>query len=142
MTPWTRVSEMRGTQRAYRAPLRMMLFVGATASSLEKTTATWSRATRSSMLRLTATSAPGPAWILLARTLDLHVMFGCMIESSIACTAAAQLGPLADHMDIDGPLLIKDDPYRGVEYSRGAVRLPGGPGLGVEKRVKGAAALR
>lgn len=82
---------------------------------------------------------PAIRMVHLARTLDLRVMFGCMIESSIACTAAAQLGPLADHMDIDGPLLITDDPYRGVEYSRGAVRLPGGPGLGVEKRVKGAA---
>jgi len=76
---------------------------------------------------------PAIRMVHLARTLGLRVMFGCMIESSIACTAAAQLGPLADHMDIDGPLLIANDPYRGLEYSKGAVRLPAGPGLGVER---------
>ena len=76
---------------------------------------------------------PAIRMVHLARTLGLRVMFGCMIESSIACTAAAQLGPLADHMDIDGPLLIANDPYRGLEYSKAAVRLPAGPGLGVDR---------
>jgi len=76
---------------------------------------------------------PAIRMVHIARTLGLRVMFGCMIESSIGCTAAAQLGPLADHMDIDGPLLIANDPYQGLEYLKGEVRLPSGPGLGVER---------
>jgi hypothetical protein len=40
-------------------------------------------------------------------------------------------GPLIDYLDIDGPLLITNDPYRGVEYDKGRLRLPGLPGLGV-----------
>jgi L-alanine-DL-glutamate epimerase-like enolase superfamily enzyme len=77
---------------------------------------------------------PALRMIHLARTLGLKVMIGCMIESSVACTAAAQIGPLVDYLDIDGPLLIRNDPYRGVEYSNGSLRLPDGPGLGVKRR--------
>jgi len=77
---------------------------------------------------------PALRMIHLARTFGMKIMIGCMIESSVACTAAAQIGPLVDHLDIDGPLLITNDPYRGVEYLGGRLKLPPGPGLGVEKR--------
>jgi L-alanine-DL-glutamate epimerase-like enolase superfamily enzyme len=77
---------------------------------------------------------PALRMIHLARALGLKVMIGCMIESSVACTAAAQIGPLVDYLDIDGPLLIRNDPYRGVSYSNGSLRLPDGPGLGVTRR--------
>lgn len=77
---------------------------------------------------------PALRMVSLARTLGLKVMFGCMIESSICITAAAQIGALADYLDLDGPLLITNDPYRGVEYSGGRIRLPTGPGLGVSIR--------
>ncbi len=78
--------------------------------------------------------APALRMIRLARAQGMKVMIGCMIESSVACTAAAQIAPLVDYLDIDGPLLITNDPYRGVEYDRGQLRLPAGPGLGVTKR--------
>ena len=59
----------------------------------------------------------------LARTLGLQVMFGCMIETSILISAAAQLGPLADYLDLDGNVLIEDDPYAGVENEAGRLVL-------------------
>ncbi len=77
---------------------------------------------------------PALRMIHLARTFGMKVMIGCMIESSVCCTAAAQIGPLTDYLDIDGPLLITCDPYRGVEYNDGTLRLPEGAGLGVTRR--------
>lgn len=77
---------------------------------------------------------PALRMIELARTLGLRIMIGCMIESSLACTAAAQIGALVDHLDIDGCLLIGNDPFEGARYSGGDVRLPEGPGLGVSYR--------
>jgi len=67
-----------------------------------------------------------------ARSAGLKVMLGCMIESSVAITAAAQLSPLADYADLDGNLLVSNDPARGVAVNRGRLVLPEGPGLGVE----------
>lgn len=69
--------------------------------------------------------------IQLARAYGMCVMIGCMIESSIAVTAAAHLTPLADHADLDGNLLISNDPYRGVQMEHGRLQLPDAPGLGV-----------
>jgi len=69
--------------------------------------------------------------IELARTLDMAVMLGCMIESSVAVTAAAHLAPLAQYVDLDGPLLIQNDPMRGVLYDGAKLRLPTGAGLGL-----------
>ncbi len=73
------------------------------------------------------------AWrmIHMARALGMKVMLGCMIESSVAVTAAAHLSPLADWADLDGNLLIANDPYRGVRVERGRLILPEGPGLGL-----------
>ena len=70
--------------------------------------------------------------ITLARTLDLQVMLGCMIESSVALTAAAHLAPLVDYADLDGYLLLAHDPFRGVTMDRGRIQLPTTPGLGCE----------
>jgi L-alanine-DL-glutamate epimerase-like enolase superfamily enzyme len=69
--------------------------------------------------------------ITLARSLDMQVMLGCMIESSVAMTAAAQLGPLADWLDLDGPMHLKSDPFTGLTFHKGVITLPKGAGLGV-----------
>jgi len=68
----------------------------------------------------------------VARSLKMQVMIGCMIETSIGITAAAHLAPLVDHADLDGNLLVADDPFRGVMVRDGRLVLPEGPGLGVE----------
>ncbi|MBM3757852.1 MAG: dipeptide epimerase [Acidobacteria bacterium] len=70
----------------------------------------------------------------LARTYKLKVMMGCMVSSSLAITAAAQLSPLLDYSDLDGNLLIKNDPYDGVKVVNGRLVLPTRPGVGVVAR--------
>ena len=77
---------------------------------------------------------PALQMIHLARGHNLRVMMGCMIESSISITAAAHLSPLLDYADLDGHLLVADDPYRGVAVENGVLVLPNGPGLGVTER--------
>jgi L-alanine-DL-glutamate epimerase-like enolase superfamily enzyme len=72
--------------------------------------------------------------IHVARAHNLRVMIGCMIESSLAITAAAHLTPLVDYADLDGHLLIDNDPYVGVTVEKGKLVLPDGPGLGVKTR--------
>ena len=69
--------------------------------------------------------------IHIARVYGLLVMIGCMIESSIGITAAAHLTPLVDYADLDGNLLIKNDPYIGVTLQNGKLILPNSPGIGV-----------
>jgi len=71
-----------------------------------------------------------------ARALKMKVMLGCMVESSILATAAAQLTPLADFADLDGPLLVSDDPFEGVRYDGGRLLLPNSPGLGVKEKTR------
>ncbi len=75
---------------------------------------------------------PALQMIHLARAHHLSVMMGCMIESSIAITAAAHLSPLLDYADLDGNLLIDHDPYRGVTVRDGKLCLPSAPGLGLQ----------
>jgi L-Ala-D/L-Glu epimerase len=68
-----------------------------------------------------------------ARALDLAVMLGCMVESSLGIAAAAQMASLCDHVDLDGNLLLADDPWTGVDFVDG-VQLPSEqPGLGVHE---------
>lgn len=69
-----------------------------------------------------------------ARTHGLQVMIGCMIESSLGITAAAHLTPLVDYADLDGHLLIANDPYAGVTLEAGKLILPDRPGIGVVPR--------
>jgi L-alanine-DL-glutamate epimerase-like enolase superfamily enzyme len=58
-----------------------------------------------------------------ARAHGLEVMLGCMVESNASIAAGAQLGPLLDYADLDGSLLLADDPYEGVDLSEGEIRL-------------------
>ena len=76
------------------------------------------------------------AWQMarLARSLGLKVMLGCMTETSCAISAAAQLSPIADYADLDGNLLISNDPFKGVQVEGGKLVLPSAPGIGVVKR--------
>lgn len=71
--------------------------------------------------------------IHLARAHGLLVMLGCMIESSLGITAAAHLTPLVDYADLDGNLLIANDPYTGVTLDKGKLILPKRPGIGVQQ---------
>ena len=59
-----------------------------------------------------------------------------MVESSIGVTAAAHLSPLVDFADLDGNLLISNDPYNGVGVENGKLILPDGNGLGVSLKGK------
>ncbi|RPI24349.1 MAG: dipeptide epimerase [Acidobacteria bacterium] len=70
--------------------------------------------------------------IKMARALGMKIMLGCMIESSVAIAAAAQISPLVDYADLDGNLLISNDPFKGSTVEKGKIVLPSGPGLGVE----------
>jgi L-Ala-D/L-Glu epimerase / N-acetyl-D-glutamate racemase len=72
--------------------------------------------------------------IAIARAHHMMVMVGCMIESSIAITAAAHLTPLVDIVDLDGAALLASDPFTGATIAGGQVRLPTGPGLGLSRR--------
>ncbi len=66
-----------------------------------------------------------------ARALGLGVMLGCMVESGLGIAAGCVVAPLCDHVDLDGNLLIADDPCPGVAFSDG-VQIPSDrPGLGV-----------
>ncbi len=68
-----------------------------------------------------------------ARELEMKILIGCMSESSCGVTAAAHLSPLADWADLDGPYLIKNDPFEGVKIKDGKIWLPDEPGMGVKK---------
>ena len=73
--------------------------------------------------------------IALARGLGLKIMLGGRIESSLGVTAAAHLAPWADSLDLDGMLLIKNDPFDGVQCNNeGNLTMPQRPGLGVLMR--------
>jgi len=72
--------------------------------------------------------------IATARAHDMSVMCGCMVESSLGITAAAQLAPLLDYADLDGAELVENDPYVGATIEGGVISLPAGAGLGVELR--------
>jgi L-alanine-DL-glutamate epimerase-like enolase superfamily enzyme len=68
-----------------------------------------------------------------ARALGLGVMLGCMVESGLGIAAGAAVASLMDHVDLDGNLLLADDPWPGVEFADG-VQLPAArPGLGVSR---------
>jgi L-alanine-DL-glutamate epimerase-like enolase superfamily enzyme len=73
--------------------------------------------------------------IVLARALGMQVMIGCMVETSVGVTAAAQLAPLADYADLDGNLLLVRDPYVGATLDEGRLVLPDEPGLGIRQRL-------
>jgi len=70
--------------------------------------------------------------IQIARALGLKTMLGCMVSSSVSVTAAAHLSPLVDYADLDGNLLIANDPFAGVQVKNGKLLLPDRPGLGLK----------
>lgn len=69
-----------------------------------------------------------------AQACNLKIMMGCMIESSIAISAAAQLSPLIDFADLDGHVLTTNDPFEGILIEDGNVILRDRPGIGVMRR--------
>jgi L-alanine-DL-glutamate epimerase-like enolase superfamily enzyme len=73
--------------------------------------------------------------ILQARKQDLKILIGCMSETSCAVSAAGQLSPLADWADLDGPLLIRNDLFTGLDYAEGKLLLGDKPGLGLIKKL-------
>jgi L-alanine-DL-glutamate epimerase-like enolase superfamily enzyme len=75
------------------------------------------------------------AWKMLnyARAEGMKVMVGCMTETSCAVSAAAQLSPAVDFADLDGNLLITNDPFKGVEVVKGKITLSELPGIGLLK---------
>ncbi len=85
-------------------------------------------------IKLTKCSGITPArrMITHARQLGMKVMIGCMNESSIGTAAVAQLLPLLDHVDMDGPLLLAEDIAEGVTFDYGKVCYTNAPGLGLK----------
>lgn len=77
---------------------------------------------------------PALALIDEATKSGLKTMLGCMLETSIAITAAAHISPLVDYADLDGNLLISNDPFTGVTVMNSKMVLSARPGLGVEPR--------
>lgn len=73
------------------------------------------------------------AWKMLnyARAEGMKVMIGCMTETSCAVSAAAQLSPAVDFADLDGNLLITNDPFKGIEVVGGRIILSDLPGIGL-----------
>jgi L-alanine-DL-glutamate epimerase-like enolase superfamily enzyme len=67
----------------------------------------------------------------VARALGLGCMLGCMVESGLGISAAAQIASLFDHVDLDGNLLLAHDPWPGVPFVDGVQLPPEEPGLGV-----------
>jgi L-Ala-D/L-Glu epimerase len=70
--------------------------------------------------------------IWMARSLGMKIMLGCMVESSCAIAAGAHISPLVDYADLDGNLLIANDPFKSVAVEKGRLVLSDKPGLGLE----------
>jgi L-alanine-DL-glutamate epimerase-like enolase superfamily enzyme len=73
---------------------------------------------------------PARRMIAQAKTLGLKVMVGCMTESSVGISAIAHLLPLLDYVDMDGALLLSNDPATGVHIEQGKVFFADLPGTG------------
>jgi len=85
-------------------------------------------------IKLTKCSGITPArrMITKARELDMKIMIGCMNESSVGTAAIAQLAPLVDYIDMDGPLLLAEDTAEGVGFDFGKIIYNNAPGLGIK----------
>ncbi len=84
-------------------------------------------------IKLTKCSGITPARRMIAQAKDLNLktMVGCMNESSVGTAAIAQLAPMLDYVDMDGPLLLSEDIATGVTFDLGKLQYPVGPGLGI-----------
>lgn len=69
--------------------------------------------------------------IHLARAFEMHVMLGCFVASSLAVAPALAIASQVDFVDLDAGLLLAWDPFDGIEYADGRIRLTDAPGLGV-----------
>ncbi|HLK30737.1 MAG TPA: dipeptide epimerase [Puia sp.] len=87
-------------------------------------------------IKLTKCSGITPALRMIqkARDLNLKVMIGCMNESTVGSAAIANMLPLIDFVDMDGPLLLEEDVATGIGYEFGKVTLSGKSGLGIEMK--------
>lgn len=85
-------------------------------------------------IKLTKCSGITPArrMISKAKELGMQVMVGCMNESSVGTAAIAQLAPMLDHVDMDGPLLLAEDIAEGVKFDFGKILYNNLPGLGID----------
>jgi L-alanine-DL-glutamate epimerase-like enolase superfamily enzyme len=72
-----------------------------------------------------------------ARSLEMQVMAGCMIETSLGISAIAQISPLLDTADFDGAALLSSDPFRGTTIAGGTIKLTDAPGLGATPAASG-----
>jgi len=75
----------------------------------------------------------GMCMVHTARAVEMQIMLGCMVESSLPISAAAQLAPQTDYIDLDGNLLLKHDPFSGLDQDGGRFRLSSLPGIGVNR---------
>jgi L-Ala-D/L-Glu epimerase len=84
-------------------------------------------------IKLTKCSGITPALRMIqsARSLGMKVMVGCMNESAVGTAAIAQLAPLLDYVDMDGPLLLAEDTAEGVRFDAGRILYTDAPGLGL-----------
>lgn len=88
----------------------------------------------------TAGVTGGATALKAARKAGLQTMVGCMIETSVLISAAAHLAELCDYLDVDGNLLVTDDPYQGVSAEKGMLSFANAPekfGLCVSARRNG-----
>lgn len=69
-----------------------------------------------------------------ARSAGMKVMLGCMVETSVGISSALNLAPLVDFIDLDGHLLLADDPFEGIGGAKGVLTLNDRPGLGIVER--------
>ncbi len=93
-------------------------------------------------LKLTKTGGLTEALRMIhaARAHNLSIMLGCFVETSLSITAFAHLAPLVDYLDLDGGLLLAEDPIEGVRWNANQLSLPATPGLGIRKRAVGVSA--
>ena len=71
------------------------------------------------------------AMVHTARAHGMRTMLGCMVETSLGIAAAAHISGLFDHLDLDGAMLLADDPFGGLVYENGRIQLSDGSGFGV-----------
>jgi L-alanine-DL-glutamate epimerase-like enolase superfamily enzyme len=69
-----------------------------------------------------------------ARSAGMKVMIGCMVETSVGIAAAAHLTPMLDYVDLDGHMLLADDPFQGIGGANGRLTLTDRSGLGLSDR--------
>ena len=117
-----------------QAATRIPIVADESVQTMENIEALGRAGVRGINLKLMKTGGLTPAVAMLkrARELDLQVMLGCMIETSIGTTAMAHLAGLADWLDLDAPVLISNDPFEGMTFDESAsVSISDLPGIGI-----------